>query len=416
VKLLYVANARIPTEKAHGVQIMKMCDAFVQNSAEVELVLPFRVQTAQMRRVRDLWAYYGIRNRFQLTRLPSLDGLFLDRRLPSGLSYLLFYVQALTFYVCAVLYGLVCPRETLYSRDWMFFLLWLPWRWLRRRTLVLEEHTFPHRGGWGARLHLAVSRRVDRLVVITHRLKELYVAVGIPAGRVLVAPDGVDLARFEPPMDRIEARQQLGLPAEARIVCYTGHLFEWKGVYVLVDAALYLPDALFMIVGGLADDQERLRAYANRRSLGNVRLIGHVPPTEVSKFMFAANVLVLPNPGREPISREYTSPLKLFEYMASGVPIVATDLPSLGEVLRDTENAVLVKADDPEALAQGIRRVLEMPDRGQWLSAQAYHDVTALTWERRAAAILAFVGAGLERVGASLAWTGKDENATSQVS
>jgi glycosyltransferase involved in cell wall biosynthesis len=383
VKLLYVANARIPTEKAHGVQIMKMCDAFVQNRAEVELVVPFRVQTAQMRRVRDLWAYYGIRNRFQLTRLPSLDGLFLDRRLPSGLSYLLFYVQALTFYVCAVLYGLVCPGEALYSRDWMFFLLWLPWRWLRRRTLVLEEHTFPHRGGWGARLHLAVSRRVDRLVVVTHRLKERFVKIGVPARRILVAPDGVDLVQFEPPMNRTEARQQLGLPVEGRVVCYTGHLFEWKGVYVLVDAAFHLPDVLFLIVGGMAEDQERLRTYIASQSVKNVHLIAQVSPTEVPIFLFAADVLVLPNSGREVISREYTSPLKMFEYMASGTPVVATNLPSIQEILRDGENAVLVAPGEPQALAAGIEFVLCNVESAARIGRCARDDVVQYTWTER---------------------------------
>ena len=392
-KLLYVANARLPTEKAHGVQIMKMCDAFAQNGAEVELVVPFRVQTAQMRRVRDLWAYYGVRQRFKLTRLPSLDLLFLDRHLPGRFFYLPFYVQSLTFGVCAALYSLLRRADVLYSRDWMFFLLWLPWRWLRKRTLVLEEHTFPHRGGWGNRLHLAVSRRVDRLVVITQRLRELYVAAGVPAERVLVAPDGVDVAQFESPMDKTEARRRLGLPIEGRVVCYTGQLFEWKGVYVLVDAALHLPDVLFLIVGGMEEDRERLRAYMAGRPVENVCLIDHVPPTEVPAFLFAADALVLPNSARGAMSREYTSPLKMFEYMASGTPIVATDLSSTREILHHGENAVLVQPDDPQALAQGIRQVLEMPDRGQQLAAQAYQDVTAFTWARRAANILAFVGA-----------------------
>lgn len=393
-KVIYVANPRLPTEKAHGVQIMKMCEALAySDDAEVELVVPFRVQTAQMRQVGDLWAYYGIRKCFKLTRLPSLDLIFLDRYLPGRLAYLPFYVQSLTFYVCAVLCGLLRQGEVLYSRDWMFFLLWLPWRWLRKYMLVLEEHTFPHRGGWGARLHLGVSRQMDRLVVITHRLKELYAVAGVPVRRVLVAPDGVDLERFELPMNRTEARQQLGLSEEGRVVCYTGHLFEWKGVYVLVDAALHLPDILFLIVGGMVEDRERLQAYIARQSVKNVHLIDHVPPTEVPALLFAADVLVLPNSAREAISREYTSPLKMFEYMASRTPIVATDLPAVREVLRDGENAVLVEPDNPESLAQGIQRVLEMPDRGQRLAAQAYHDVTALTWERRAANILAFVGA-----------------------
>ncbi|MDY7042156.1 MAG: glycosyltransferase family 4 protein, partial [Chloroflexota bacterium] len=389
---LYIANARLPTEKAHGVQIMKMCEAFAQGGAEVKLVVPFRVQTAQMRRVRDLWDYYGIRRRFDLIRLPSLDLIFLDRYLPGKFAYLPFYLQTLTFGAWAVFHALLRRADVLYSRDWMFVWLWLPWRWLRKCTLVLEEHTFPHRGGWGARLHLAVSRRVDRLVVITHRLKELYVAAGVSAERVLVAPDGVDLARFEELPDKVQARQQLDLPLAGKVLCYAGHLFAWKGIYALVDAASRLPDTMLLMVGGMAQDREKLREYLVERSIDNVRLVPHVPPTEVPYFLSAADVLVLPSTARQTISREYTSPLKLFEYMASGRPIVATDLPSTREVLRDGENAVLVEPDSPELLAKAIQQVLEMPDRGRQLAAQARCDVKTLTWERRAANILAFVG------------------------
>lgn len=390
--LLYISNVRLPTEKAHGVQIVRMCQALAQHGVKVELVVPRRVQTAQMRRVRDLGAYYGIRQSFRLTRLPCLDLLFLDRFLPRPLGYLLFYVQALTFYFCAVFYGLLHQSRVVYSRGWLFFLLWLPWRGLKRATLVLEEHKFPARGGWGGRLHLAISRRVDRLVVLTRQLEELYVAASVSAERVLVAPDGVDMALFEPPLDRAQARRQLGLPLEGPIVGYAGHLYEWKGADVLVGAALYLPHVRFVIVGGLAEDRERLQVSIDEWHIENVRLVAHVPPAEVPAFLFAADVLVLPNSAREAISREYTSPLKMFQYMASQRPVVATDLPAMREVLRDGENAVLVEPDDPQALAQGIQRVLQTPDLTQRLAAQAYRDVTTLTWQHRAASILAFIG------------------------
>ena len=389
MKLLYVANARIPTEKAHGVQIIKMCEAFAQGGAEVELVVPFRVQTAQMRQMKDAWSYYGVEPCFRLRRLPSLDLLWTIRWMP--IQYALFYIQALTFFLCAVVYCLWHRSDVIYTRDWMFVLLWLPLRWLRGRTLVLEEHTFPHRGGWGARLHLWASRHTDRLVVITHRLKERYVAAGIPAERVLVAPDGVDLARFALPLDRAEARKQLGLPVEATMVCYTGHLFEWKGVYVLADAALHLPDVLFLMVGGMAKDQERLRGYVAGQSIENVHLIAHVAPTQVPLFLFAADVLVLPNPGCEAISREYTSPLKMFEYMASGRPIVATDLPSVREILRDGENAVLVKSDDPQALAAGIVKMLDNRELARSIANTARAQVPAYTWRNRADHVLGFI-------------------------
>ena len=401
-RLLYIANARLPTEKAHGVQIMKMCEAFAQNGAEVELVVPFRVQTAQMRQVRDLWAYYGICQHFKLTCLPSIDLLFLYHYLPVRLSYLPSYVQALTFHVCAVLYSLVRRGEVLYSREWMFFLLWLPWRWLRKRTLMLEEHTFPHRGGWGARLHLVVSQRVDRLVVITHRLKELYVAAGIPADRVLVAPDGVDLARFENLPDRDEARRQVGLPLRKTVVGYVGRFHTLgmsKGLEMLVKATALLraqdTETMLCFVGGPPESFSALQVLAHRHGLSAdaIILVDRVPLLKVPLYMRAFDVCAMPFPWTEHYAY-YMSPLKMFEYMASGTPIVATDLPSIREILRDGENAVLVEPENTKALAEGITRVLSDPHLARRISERAYDEVGQYRWDERAWRIIEFVGSG----------------------
>lgn len=401
MKLLCVFNARIPTEKAHGVQIMKMCEAFAGHGLDVELVVPRRVQTAQMRQVKSVWEYYGICQRFKLTRLPSLDFLFLDPYLPSCWAYLPFYVQALTFHVCAMFYSLLRQGEIFYSREWMFFLFWLPWRWLRKRTLVLEEHTFPHRGGWGARLHLAVSRRVDRLIVITEGLRERYVAVGIPAERVLVAPDGVDRARFENLPDRDEARRQVGLPLRKTIVGYVGRFHTLgmsKGLDTLIESASLLrewdSEIVLCFVGGPPENFSALRALTHQHGLSAdaLILVDRVPLLKVPFYMRAFDVCVMPFPRTEHYAY-YMSPLKMFEYMASGTPIVATDLPSIQEILRDGENAILITPDNPDSLAQGLRRVLDDPTLAKRIARQARGDVWKYDWHRRAKSIIESVAA-----------------------
>jgi len=109
--------------------------------------------------------------------------------------------------------------------------------------------------------------------------------------------------------------------------------------------------------------------------------------------LFAADALVLPNSAKAKISSHYTSPLKLFEYMASRRPIVASDLPSLREVLRDGENAVLVKPDNPRALAEGIERALSDAELAARIGRQAREDVEQYTWEKRAVNITTFATA-----------------------
>jgi glycosyltransferase involved in cell wall biosynthesis len=183
----------------------------------------------------------------------------------------------------------------------------------------------------------------------------------------------------------------LDLPPDRPLIVYTGHLFRWKGVYTLAEAAQYLPEAYFVFVGGMEKDVMEFRAFVREMGLSNVRVVGYVPPAQVPLYLAAADALALPNSAEEDISRLYTSPLKLFEYMASGRPIVASDLPSLREVLTDRVNACLVPPDDPTALVRGIQEALGNPLLARQLADRARQDVAAYTWEQRAEKVMAFV-------------------------
>ena len=114
-----------------------------------------------------------------------------------------------------------------------------------------------------------------------------------------------------------------------------------------------------------------------------ITFTGLIPPADVAARLREADVVTLPNP-RSAISSEFTSPLKLFEYMASGRPIVASDLPSLREVLRHDENALLVEPGNPQALVAGIQRIKNDAALGPRLAARARTDVAQFTWARRA--------------------------------
>ncbi len=119
-------------------------------------------------------------------------------------------------------------------------------------------------------------------------------------------------------------------------------------------------------------------------------MVGAKPHDEIPLWLRAADVLILPNTANEDISKYYTSPMKLFEYMASGTPIVASALPSIREILNEN-NAVLVESDNPEKLAEGIKKVLADAELAKKISKQAFADVQNRTWGKRAEEILEFV-------------------------
>ena len=392
MRLIFLANARIPSEKAHPLQIMHMAEAFAAQRLEVVVLHARRYNTDAMRHVDNPFAYYGVAAAFALIGLPCLD---LIKRVTidwpvcnrGAIRLLAHLLQLVTFTLSALVVTRRLKGRIIYSRD-LFPLTLTTLRRHRGVRTCFEGHTLP-RSSLSQRLHLWAVRRVDRVVVISAALRRWYLSRGLPPERVLVAHDAAPSAAFdlEP---RAAARRALDLPPDAPLVCYVGHLFPWKGVDTLVAAAAQLPEAVqFAIVGGIPPDLDRTRHHA--RDLRNVRVTGHRPPAEARRYLAAADVAVIPFSGATIIAREHTSPLKLFEYMAAGVPIVASDLPSLREVLRHEHNALLVPPDDNAALAAAIERLLSDHELAARLARTARNEVADCTWNQRAARIVDFL-------------------------
>jgi glycosyltransferase involved in cell wall biosynthesis len=174
-------------------------------------------------------------------------------------------------------------------------------------------------------------------------------------------------------------------------VTYLGNFHPWKGVEVLVRAIACAPGLQLTLVGGEPGARARIAALAGDLGVTNrVRLVGPVPPPQRWRYLAEASVCVLPL-TRSVFGTSFTSPLKLFEYMAAGRPIVASDLPTLREVLQDGENALLVPPEDPPALAAAIQRLRADRSLAERLASRAAKDVCAYTWEKRGKTILEFL-------------------------
>ncbi len=366
MKILYLASARIPTEKAHGLQIMKMCEAFARLGHTVELVVPRRNDALS----EDPFDYYGIKRIFAIRVLPALQTV--------GLGYLGFLLHRLSFAYSVWRYGKNTEANVIYGRD-EFALLACGIRAPR----VYEAHE----GRWNVVVHQAVHQ-VERVVVITHALKKFFVAHGVSEGKLLVAPDAVAYEQFALAETKEEARARTGLPQDATIVMYAGHLYAWKGVDTLAEAARLLPEALVVFVGGT--DRDRQRFTERYKMHKTIRVIPTQPHAEIPHYLRSADVLVLPNTAREPLSSLYTSPMKLFEYLASGRPVVASDLPSLREVV-DESCAVFARPDDPKDLARAIRSSIADRTSSDHKVRTAQRIAMQHTWEARARLVLEMV-------------------------
>jgi glycosyltransferase involved in cell wall biosynthesis len=381
VRILYFADIRFPLERANGIQTMETCHALASRGHEVRLV----VRPDTHAPPRDPFAYYGLTrlSRLIVERAPATGPQFARR-----LAYLSFaggraigtdradIIMTRDLGTAAILAKL--PRTV-------------------RAPLVYESHGYapdvaaarpemittaaPPGGARLKRLakrEAAVWRDADAYVTITAGLAALLAERFGPRARVAVVPDGVRLhvGREWDPVPRME-------PA---VVAYAGHLYPWKGVDVLLDAIARTPHVSGLIVGGHDADGDRARLESRAAQLGisrRVTFTGQVEPARVPEFLRRATILALPNPASA-ISTHFTSPLKLFEYMAAGRPIVASDLPAIREVLEHDTNALLVRPGDAAALADGVQRLVDDGELADRLARRAFADASEYTWERRA--------------------------------
>lgn len=209
----------------------------------------------------------------------------------------------------------------------------------------------------------------------------------VPGPATVVVPNGVDGGLFARAVDRAEARRSLGLPAVGAVIGFAGSLRPWHGLSTAIAALVGLP-GVELAVAGTGAEEAQLRAEA--RSLGvdrRVRWLGPLPHPRMPEFLAALDVALAPYPRLEEFS---FSPLKLFEYLAAGVPVVASDIGQVRQTLGDGRWGELVPPSDPAALAAAVHTLLADPAPArQRAAAGRANALVEHTWERRAAQILA---------------------------
>ncbi len=382
MKIIYISHWRFPSEKTMSPLIMKTCEMFAEGGIEVELWIPWR-QNRWFAHF-DPFEHHGIERNFIIRRIPSLD---FTATFPGSFF---FFLMLVTFQVSAFLYLLFTP-SILYFHDVRDALLPALWG----KPMFLEIHDFyKSKFGW-------INRRVFSRItgfIVTNRFKmeALKNDFGIPENKMLHQPNAVDIAMFGISISRNDARQKLNLPAEQKIILYTGHLFYWKGVDVLLEAAKqfsifnfqFSKNTEFIFVGGTDADIANFRKKAEGH--GNVKIMGRRPHWEIPLWQKAADILVLPSPAKYPESKYETSPVKLFEYMASGTPIVASDVPSVRNIV-DERFVFFFEPDNPRKLAEAVRSVLANPGEAEKKAVAARKEVEKYSWERRKDAILSLI-------------------------
>lgn len=363
-RLVYVSSSVLPSTEANAVHVALMCQAFAGLGCEVSL-------RAARGGPGEVAAHYGLRQRFDIRFEGALShkAWLLGRRARAAL-------------------GTRNGEGPLYFGRRLISLSKLAhWGY----PTGLELHHPPRTPRQVEALAtFAVASGFRGLVVISEQLRTeiLRRLPTLNPRDILVAHDGVDARRIQPPLLRREPR-----PCRA---VYCGSLHPGKGMETLLPAAARLPQVHFDVIGG---DERQIEAL-RQDSPSNLRFLGWMPHDRTQQLLRDYDIALAPygvsvRGARTPVHESlaaWMSPLKLFEYMAAGLPIVTSDLPVLRELLRHDDTALLVTPDGVPEYADAIGRLAADADLRERLARRAQEDLRHHTWENRAARILAFLG------------------------
>ncbi|RTY35187.1 glycosyltransferase [Chlorobium phaeovibrioides] len=376
MRIAYLASSCIPSRTANSIHVMKMSQAFACNGHDICLIVPDRPDCME-HDVGDVFAYYGVQRVFELWYRPW-------SKLP-GRSFL----NALSSARAARLW----QAELVYGRNVLalFFAAFLG-----SKGVVFESHHPIEDSPALIRKMFAVllaRKSFLGMVVITDALKRHYEERWPElAGRVLVAPDGAD------PMDCRQMPEILPGRRDAIKVGYVGNMYAGKGMELIALLVSRCPWADFHLVGGTEGDI--LYWQSKMHGVHHVYFHGYVPHGQTRAFIAACDILLLPNQNsvsthgeRSTDIGKWTSPLKLFEYMAAGKAIVASNLPVLCEILEQGRNALLCDPAGPAEWQAALEQLRDNPGLRDVLAGAAKLDFEKrYSWSQRAINIITKYG------------------------
>lgn len=231
----------------------------------------------------------------------------------------------------------------------------------------------------------------DAVLPVTNVLADIIARTRQTRDGIFVIPNGVDLARFGAIVARDLAKHRLGLD-QSVVLGFTGFIRPWHGLEWAIEALSSLPRNVHLLVVGDGPAREALETQAREAQVSErVHFVGRVDHTQITAYMNAFDIAL------QPRAVAYASPLKLFEYMALALPVIAPDQPNIREILKHNETALLFDPASKQAFMDCINSLCSDPALGPRLgkAARVAIETIPYTWQHNAARV-AEIGAGLQ--------------------
>lgn len=370
--LVYISNSFLNSRRANSIHVVRMSEAFSQQGMAVTLLAPDRGNPPSKNEIKK---FYGIAEDIEVVLLPCAKGI-LGRfiYIVSIFTWILKKNRRSTCVYSRFLYGSFLPSLFGYKTIIEVHKPFVDFFSLRRLIV-----------GFSGRLP-----NVRKLVVISDALATIYKEKSsFPKTKIIVAHDGAK--QYKP-----ESHGEIFFPKKkTRLdVGYVGHLYHGRGIDIIIDTAANCKDVIFHIAGGDDIDISFWKRLACTRAVENIKFYGFIPPSSTADFMRSCDILVAPYQekvavtGNKGDTSGYMSPLKIFEYMAVGRPIVCSDLPVLHEVL-SVDEAIFVKPTCVTGWSAAIRCLADASLR-QKMGDNCRSKLRSFSWCYRANSLVRF--------------------------
>lgn len=364
-RIAYLSIARLPSRTANSIHVMRMCQAMAEQGLEVTLYAPAFPVSELEEISASLFDYYGINKNFRIKQYwwPSFKG------------------RSSIYSSLVSLHTLLSGADLVYARDLKSAVFCCK----LGKSVVYEAHS-PLSPDNQLFKNLLTSKHLKRLVVISEALRKIFIEKSPEiADRIVVAHDAADIEELTSSKSNLEGKRIR--------VGYVGHLYRGRGIDLIIELAKACPWADFDIVGGMESDIAYWKEFSG--SQANINFHGHLPYNLAAEIRQNCDILLAPFARKLEVSGGGTdtsgwmSPMKIFEYMASGKAIICSDLPVLREILEHEITALFCEAEEVASWIAAMQKLRDDPTLIARLGRQAREQqIDHYTWSSRAKAVL----------------------------
>ena len=374
MKIVYITNARLPTEKAHGVQIIKMIEALSSLNNEVVLISPNRIQN-EISHKTSVFDFYNVEKIFEHNLINFIDPYKYRSLMPK------FFYRFFSFLV-NLLWGIKSAKiGSKLNGDFYIFRDNTPFSYLFcaifSKKCVIEFHDIPpFLSRLIFKLGLMISGKTVCFAVTNKLSEDLFHKFGKVKNlkKIDTLHDGVDLIKF---------KNNKIIENSTPLLTYCGSLSKSKGIDLIINSAKYIKNVEFLIIGGLKVEVDHYKKIANDYGVKNINFIGQVNYSDVPNLLNKSDILLLPSSAKNIKSRNYTSAMKLFEYMSIGKPIIASNIPSNTEILENNLNCLLFEPDNPKSMVEKINTLINDKELNKKITKNSSKLAIKYSWTER---------------------------------